>query len=90
MLIYTLLATGSVAVPAEYAFKAFLLTIVIYLLSIYAVSRLADLLGKPHLLWIGLAIIVPIIPMVVLARMEPSRTFSEPLTLESGNTEEGE
>lgn len=90
VVLYTLLSTGTVVVPAEYAFKAFLLTIVIYLLSIYATSRLADLLGKPNLVWVALAIVVPVIPLIALSRMEPGHTFSEPATVASQPSEEEE
>lgn len=88
VVLYTLLSTGVVVVPAEHAFKAFLLTIVMYLLSVYATSRLADLLGKPHALWVVLAIVVPIIPLIVLSRMEQTPIATEPIVSSESSQEE--
>jgi hypothetical protein len=38
---------------------------------------MADLLRKPHALWVLLAAVIPIIPLIVLARMEPTLPVSE-------------
>lgn len=70
IVIYTILAAGLVTVPEEHAFKAFVVTLAFYLISIYITSRLANLQGRPALLWVLLAIVIPVLPMIVLSRLE--------------------
>ncbi|ASS47278.1 MAG: hypothetical protein A3D31_15655 [Candidatus Fluviicola riflensis] len=70
IVIYTILAAGLVIVPAEHAFKAFVVTLALYLISVYVTSRLANLQGRSALLWVLLAVVVPVLPMIVLSRLE--------------------
>lgn len=68
--LYTVLAAGLVTVPVEHAFKAFIVTLALYLISVYVTSRLANLLGRSALLWVLLAIVIPVLPLIVLSRLE--------------------
>jgi signal peptidase II len=70
VVLYTVLSLGLITVPAEHAFKAFIFTLALYLISIYITSRLANLLGRSALLWVLLAIVVPVLPLIALSRLE--------------------
>jgi hypothetical protein len=70
VVLYTILSLGLITVPAEHAFKAFIFTLALYLISIYITSRLANLLGRSALLWVLLAIVVPVLPLIALSRLE--------------------
>ncbi len=69
IVVYSVLSLGLVTVPVEHAFKAFVLTLALYLISVYVTSRLAHLQGRPAWLWVLLAIVVPVLPLIALSLM---------------------
>ena len=74
--LYTILSFGIVVVPVDYTTMAFILTLVIYLLSIYFTSRLSNLLERQSTVWTLAGILIPIVPLIVLSRLERTSTAS--------------
>ena len=70
ILLFILLGAKLYIVPAGYETMAFYGVVVIYLLSIYVTSRLANLENRPVFPWVLGAIVVPFLPMIALSRME--------------------